>query len=75
MSELISPRRRVNRTIDRGNAMITAKIAATTSGKPVLWNVSREGGHDSLLYGGPDAFADALAFFLWQLGDPSFQPE
>lgn len=49
--------------------------AATSSGQPVLWSVSREGGHDALLYGGPAAFADALAFFFWQLGDPAFQPE
>lgn len=47
--------------------------AATTSGRPVLWDFSREGGHDSYLFGGAGPMADALAFMFWQLGGATAQ--
>jgi prolyl oligopeptidase len=52
--------------------------AATTSGKPVLLRVDYDAGHT-----GFDAtrkqeelnYADRIAFALWQIGDPEFQPK
>ena len=64
-------------------AWIPAKLAArlqaaTASGKPVLLHVDYDAGH-----GMTDATrrqmalgrVDALAFMLWQTGDPAFQPK
>ncbi len=50
--------------------------AASSSGKPVLLRVDFEGGHG---VGATDAqkaaeVADVWSFFLWQMGDPAFQP-
>jgi prolyl oligopeptidase len=50
--------------------------AASSSGRPVLLRVDFEGGHG---VGATDAqqavvAADVWSFFLWQMGDPNFQP-
>ena len=50
--------------------------AASVSGKPVLLRVDFDGGHG---VGATDAqqaavVADVWSFFLWQMGDPAFQP-
>jgi prolyl oligopeptidase len=50
--------------------------AATTSGKPVLLRVNRDGGHG--ITAAPEArnaqWLDIMSFTLWQMGDPAFQP-
>jgi prolyl oligopeptidase len=57
-------------------AKMAARLqAATTSGRPVLLRVDGEAGH----FGGAmssnlESFADEIAFLLWQLGQPGFQP-
>ncbi|HEX8673544.1 MAG TPA: prolyl oligopeptidase family serine peptidase [Longimicrobium sp.] len=57
-------------------AKMAARLqAATTSGRPVLLRVDAEAGH----FGGAmssnlESFADEIAFLLWQLGQPGFQP-
>lgn len=50
--------------------------AATSSGRPVLLRVDGEGGHGvGTTRAQQNAeFADRIAFLLWQLGDPAFQP-
>jgi prolyl oligopeptidase len=56
--------------------MAAALQAVDAKGKPVLLNIDYEAGH------GPgssraqqfNAFADTLAFFLWQFGEKGFQP-
>jgi len=59
------------------SAKMTARLqAATNSGKPILLRVNYTGGHGSVTI---DQFeedvADAMSFFLWQFGDPNFQPK
>ena len=51
-------------------------MAATSSGKPVLLNLDYESGHgigDTKTQRQRQT-ADIYAFFLWQAGDPEFQP-
>ncbi|MBS0569198.1 MAG: S9 family peptidase [Proteobacteria bacterium] len=64
-------------------AWIPAKFAArmqaaTTSGKPVLLRVDYDAGHtgfDATRDQTDRNTADMIAFALWQLGDPDFQPK
>jgi len=51
--------------------------AATTSGKPVLLRVDCDAGHGlgSTRAQRNAELADLLAFSLWQMGDPAFQPK
>jgi prolyl oligopeptidase len=66
----------------RVDVWMSAKAAArfqadTTSGKPVLLDIDYESGHG---IGNTRAqqirrLTDILAFVLWQVGDPEFQPE
>ena len=56
---------------------MTARLQAdTTSGKPVLLRVDYDAGHGmgSTKSQRDDELADELAFLLWQLGLPSYQP-
>lgn len=62
-------------------AWIPAKFAArlqaaTASGKPVLLRVDYDAGHgfDTTKHQTEVAFADEIAFALWQTGDPQLQP-
>ena len=64
----------------RVNPWQAAKMAArlqsaTSSGRPVLLRVNTDAGH----FGGGmttnlESFTDEVAFLLWQLGEPGFQP-
>ncbi|MEO6525973.1 MAG: prolyl oligopeptidase family serine peptidase [Gemmatimonadaceae bacterium] len=56
--------------------MAARLLAATSSGRPVLLRVEREGGHAGAVSRSSVVaeFADESAFLLWQLGHPSFQP-
>ena len=52
--------------------------AATTSGKPVLLRVDYDAGHtgfDATRAQSDRNSTDMIAFALWQLGDPDFQPK
>lgn len=51
--------------------------AATTSGRPVLLRIDNEAGHGigSTRSQRHAEIADVQAFFLWQTGDPEFQPD
>jgi prolyl oligopeptidase len=51
--------------------------AATSSGKPVLLRVDYEAGHgvDATNEQEAQHLADVEAFFLWQMGEPGFQPQ
>lgn len=56
---------------------MTARVqAATTSGKPVLLEIDFDAGHGigSKISQREGQLADRLAFALWQMGDPAFQP-
>ncbi|MBV8817266.1 MAG: prolyl oligopeptidase family serine peptidase, partial [Acidobacteriaceae bacterium] len=57
--------------------MVARLQANTASGRPVLLHVNYDAGHAAGL--GMDQLADtysqAYAFFLWQMGDPGFQPQ
>ena len=50
---------------------------ATSSNKPVLFDVDFEGGHgfDALQEKKDEELANILTFALWQTGHPDFQPE
>ena len=50
--------------------------AATSSGKPVLLRVDFDAGHGmgSTKSQAVNELADVWSFFLWQMGDPAFQP-
>jgi prolyl oligopeptidase len=65
----------------RVDAWEPAKFAArlqtaTASGKPVLLRIDYDGGHGigSTKAQSIAETADVWAFFLWQMGDPAFQP-
>ena len=51
--------------------------AANPGGKPVLLRVDFDGGHGmgSSITQYLDETADVWSFFLWQMGDPAFQPK
>ncbi len=51
--------------------------AANPNGKPVLLRVDFDAGHGmgSSINQFLDSTADVWAFFLWQMGDPAFQPK
>jgi prolyl oligopeptidase len=56
---------------------MTARLqAASTGARPVLLRVDYEAGHGigSTRTQRDELFADKLAFMLWQIGDPGFQP-
>jgi len=59
-------------------AKLAARLqAATASGKPVLLRVDYDAGHtglDATRAQSDRNTADMLAFALWQLGDPDFNP-
>ena len=56
-----------------GGKMVARSRAAAPSGKPVLWSVDWQAGHNvGVDYTKEDA--DMMAFMLWQLGHPDFQP-
>ena len=58
-------------------AKMAARLqAATASGKPVLLRVDFDAGHGigSTKSQAVAELADVYAFFLWQMGDPAFQP-
>jgi prolyl oligopeptidase len=50
--------------------------AATAGGRPVLLRVDYDAGHGigSTRTQRNELQADQLAFMLWQMGDPDFQP-
>ena len=50
--------------------------AANPGGKPVLLRVDFDAGHGmgSSINQFLDESADVWSFFLWQMGDPAFQP-
>lgn len=56
--------------------MAASLQAATTSGRPVLLRVDFDAGHGmgSTKSQYLDEQADVWSFFLWQMGDPEFQP-
>jgi prolyl oligopeptidase len=60
-------------------AKMAARLqAATSSGKPVLLRVDYQGGHGSIGISEEqlqEMMADEMAFDLWQLGVPGFQPK
>ena len=60
-------------------AKLAARLqAATASGKPVLLRVDYDAGHtgfDATRAQSDRNTADMLAFALWQMGDPEFQPK
>jgi len=65
----------------RVDAWMPAKFAArlqtaTTSGKPVLLRIDYKAGHGmgSTVGQRVAETADVWSFFLWQMGDPAFQP-
>ena len=51
--------------------------AATSSGKPVLLRIDYDAGHGmgSTKPQQEQLTADTYSFFLWQFGDPGFQPK
>jgi prolyl oligopeptidase len=56
---------------------MTARLqAATSSGKPVLLTIDYQGGHGigASKSQSENQTADMFSFFLWQFGDPAFQP-
>lgn len=56
-----------------GGKMVARARAALPAGKPVLWNIEWEAGHNA----GVDYVqldTDQMAFMFWQLGHPDFQP-
>lgn len=56
-----------------GGKMVARARAALPAGKPVLWNIEWEAGHNA----GVDYVqldADQMAFMFWHLGHPDFQP-
>ena len=58
-------------------AKMAARVqAATSSGKPVLLRVDYDAGHGmgSTRAQRNAELADLMAFSLWQMGDPAFQP-
>jgi prolyl oligopeptidase len=60
------------------SAKATARFqAATASGKPVLFRVDYHSGHGigSTRQQRHEEKADVWSFFLWQFGDPEFQPK
>ena len=60
------------------SAKFTSRLAqATSSGKPVLLRVDFDAGHGmgSTINQFMDETADVWSFFLWQMGDPAFQPK
>jgi prolyl oligopeptidase len=50
--------------------------AASSSGRPVLLRIDYESGHGmgSTRTQRHEELADVQSFFLWQCGDPEFQP-
>jgi hypothetical protein len=53
--------------------MVARARAALPAGKPVLWGIDWNGGHNvGVDYSQLDA--DNFSFLLWQLGHPEFQP-
>lgn len=59
-------------------AKMAARLqAATSSSKPVLLRVDYDAGHGmgSTKPQGEQLNADMQSFFLWQMGDPAFQPK
>jgi|GEM_PF-183695 len=59
-------------------AKMAARLqAATGSNKPVLLSVDYQGGHGigASKKQRNDMTADMFSFFLWQFGDPAFQPQ
>ena len=56
-----------------GGKMVARARAALPAGKPVLWGIDWNGGHNvGVDYSQLDA--DNFSFLLWQLGHPEFQP-
>lgn len=56
-----------------GGKMVARARAASPSGKPVLWNITWDAGHNAGVdYTQLDT--DNFVFLLWQLGHPEFQP-
>jgi prolyl oligopeptidase len=56
-----------------GGKMVARARAALPQGKPVLWDIDWQAGHNA----GVDyveADTDQFAFLFWQLGHPDFQP-
>lgn len=57
-----------------GGKFVARLRAALPEGKPVLWDIQWESGHNAGVdYVQTDT--DQMAFFLWQLGHPEFQPK
>ena len=59
-------------------AKMAARLqAATSSGKPVLLRIDYDAGHGfgSTKPQQEQLTADTYSFFLWQFGDPDFQPK
>ena len=57
-----------------GGKMVARTRSASPQGKPVLWTIQWNAGHNV----GVDylqADTDAMTFLLWQLGHPDFQPK
>ncbi len=55
-----------------GGKMVARTRAAAPKGKPVLWNIEWEAGHNiGVDYTAMDT--DQMAFQFWQLGHPDFQ--
>ncbi|HEY0785932.1 MAG TPA: prolyl oligopeptidase family serine peptidase, partial [Acidobacteriaceae bacterium] len=60
----------------QGAKMAAALQAATTSGRPILFRVNYDAGHgltDTIAQQVSD-WTDIFTFFLWNFGDPAFQP-
>jgi len=57
--------------------MASRLAPATTSGRPVLMRLEYDSGHGqgSTREQSQLRAADTWAFFLWQFGDPAFQPK
>jgi len=57
--------------------MAARLAAATASGKPILLRVDYQAGHGigSRKTQQIEQMADIMSFFLWQFGDPAFQPK
>lgn len=52
--------------------MVARTRAAAPKGKPVLWNIEWEAGHNiGVDYTAMDT--DQMVFLFWQLGHPDFQ--
>jgi prolyl oligopeptidase len=59
-------------------AKMAARLqAATSSGKPILLRIDYDAGHGmgSTKPQNEQLNADMQSFFLWQFGDPEFQPK